>query len=211
MKKEDFMKLGLDEETSKKCETASLEELKSYIPKTRFDEINDQKKKLELDVKERDKQLDDLKKSAGDNEELKKQIETLQKDNKEKDDKYAADMKKLKIDMAVDVALSNAKAKNKTAVKALLKDLDKAEINDDGTVKGLKEQIESLMKSQDSSFLFEVEQTPKFKGMSPGANKEGLPNSSGFEQRLREAREKGDNLEAIKIKQEAQKEGIVLI
>ena len=47
--------------------------------------------------------------------------------------------------------------------------------------------------------------------MSPGANKEGLPNSSGFEQRLREAREKGDNLEAIKIKQEAQKEGIVLI
>ena len=71
--------------------------------------------------------------------------------------------------------------------------------------------IESLIKSQDSSFLFEVEQTPKFKGMSPGANKEGLPNSSGFEQRLREAREKGDNLEAIKIKQEAQKEGIVLI
>ena len=37
MKKEYFMKLGLDEETSKKCETASLEELKSYIPKTRFD------------------------------------------------------------------------------------------------------------------------------------------------------------------------------
>lgn len=210
MKKEDFMKLGLDEETSKKCETASLEELKSYIPKTRFDEINDQKKKLELDVKERDKQLDDLKKSAGDNEELKKQIETLQKDNKAKEDKYAEDMKKLKIDMAVDIALTNAKAKNKTAVKALLKDLDKAEINDDGTVKGLKEQIESLIKSQDSSFLFEVE-TPKFKGMSPGANKEGLPNSSGFEQRLREAREKGDNLEAIKIKQEAQKEGIVLI
>lgn len=210
MKKEDFMKLGLDEETSKKCETASLEELKSYIPKTRFDEINDQKKKLELDVKDRDKQLDDLKKSAGDNEELKKQIETLQKDNKAKEDKYAEDMKKLKIDMAVDIALTNAKAKNKTAVKALLKDLDKAEINDDG-VKGLKEQIESLIKSQDSSFLFEVEQTPKFKGMSPGANKEGLPNSSGFEQRLREAREKGDNLEAIKIKQEAQKEGIVLI
>ena len=33
MKKEDFMKLGLDEETSKKCETASLEELKSYYQK----------------------------------------------------------------------------------------------------------------------------------------------------------------------------------
>ena len=49
--------------------------------------------------------------------------------------------------MAVDIALTNARAKNKTAVKALLKDLDKAAINDDGTVKGLKEQIESLIKS----------------------------------------------------------------
>ena len=31
MKKEDFVKLGIDEETAKKCETASQEELKSVM------------------------------------------------------------------------------------------------------------------------------------------------------------------------------------
>jgi hypothetical protein len=40
MKKEEFVKLGLDEETAKKCEAASTEELKGYIPKARFDEVN---------------------------------------------------------------------------------------------------------------------------------------------------------------------------
>ena len=41
--------------------------------------------------------------------------------------------------------------------------------------------------------------------MTPGTNKEGLPYSLGFEQRLREARDKGNTLEAIKIKQEVQR------
>lgn len=37
-KKEEFVKLGLDEETAAKCEAASAEELKGFIPKARFDE-----------------------------------------------------------------------------------------------------------------------------------------------------------------------------
>ena len=32
MKKEEFVKLGIDEETAKKLETASLEEMKGFIP-----------------------------------------------------------------------------------------------------------------------------------------------------------------------------------
>jgi hypothetical protein len=31
MKKEDFVKLGIDEELAKKCESASLEELKELV------------------------------------------------------------------------------------------------------------------------------------------------------------------------------------
>lgn len=72
MTKEDFIKLGLDEEIAKKCETASTEELKTFIPKTRFDEVNNEKKKLELDVQERDLQLETLKKSIGDVDAMKK-------------------------------------------------------------------------------------------------------------------------------------------
>lgn len=55
------MKLGIDEETAKKCEAASQEELKGFIPKTRFDEVNNEKKKLELDLRDRDgTELEDI-------------------------------------------------------------------------------------------------------------------------------------------------------
>jgi hypothetical protein len=168
MKKEEFVKLGIDEELAKKCEAASQEELKGYIPKTRFDEVNNEKKKLELDVRDRDGQLETLKNSTGDVEAMKKQIETLQADNKAKDEAHAAEIKQLKIDAAIESALTGAKAKNNTAVKALLKDLDKAELADDGTIKGLAEQIEALQKSD--SYLFEAKETKKtkVKGAEPG-------------------------------------------
>lgn len=168
MKKEDFVKLGVDEELAKKLETASQEELKNFIPKARFDEVNTAKNTAEALIKERDGQLETLRNSTGDVDSLKKQIEDLQKDNKAKDEAHAAEIKKLKVDNAIDTALTNAKAKNAVAVKALLKDLDKAEIADDGTIKGLAEQIEALQKSD--AYLFEAKESKKaqVKGATPG-------------------------------------------
>lgn len=166
MKKEEFVKLGLDEETAKKCEAASTEELKGYIPKARFDEVNNEKKKLELDVRDRDSQLETLKNSTGDVEGLKKQIETLQADNKAKDEAHAAEIKQLKIDAAVDAAITDAKGKNAKAIKALL-DLTKAELADDGTIKGLSEQLEAVKKSD--AYLFDTEtKKTQVKGAKPG-------------------------------------------
>lgn len=168
MKKEEFVKLGISEELAAKAETASQEELKGYIPKARFDEVNDSKKKLEQDLKDRDGQLETLKNSTGDVEAMKKQIADLQKANKDAADAHAAEIKQMKIDSAIDSALTAAKAKNKTAVKALLKDIDKAEFADDGTIKGLAEQIEALQKSDD--YLFEAKDSKKtqVKGATPG-------------------------------------------
>ena len=143
MKKEEFVKLGIDEETAKKCEAASQEELKGFIPKTRFDEVNNEKKKLELDLRDRDGQLETLKNSTGDVEAMKQQIATLQADNKAKDEAHAAEIKKMKVDAAVEAALTSSGAINAKAVVPFLKDLDKAELADDGTVKGLAEQIEA--------------------------------------------------------------------
>lgn len=168
MKKEEFVKLGISEDLAAKAEAASQEELKGYIPKARFDEVNNEKKKLELDVRDRDGQLETLKNSTGDVEAMKQQIATLQADNKAKDEAHAAEIKQLKIDAAVDAALTGARAKNTTAVKALLKDLDKAELGEDGTIKGLAEQIEALQKSDE--YLFEAKETKKtqVKGAKPG-------------------------------------------
>lgn len=175
MKKDEFVKLGIDEESAKKCEAASLEELKGFIPKARFDEVNNEKKSLEAAVSERDKQLETLKNSTGDVESLKKRIAELQSENKTKEEAHAAEIKQLKINSVVETMLISAKAKNVTAVKALLKDLDKAELADDGTVKGLSEQIAALQKSDD--YLFEAKEVkkPTIKGAKPGetGNEEG--------------------------------------
>lgn len=165
MKKDDFIKLGVtDNDLAKKLETASGDELKSYIPKSKFDEVNNEKKNLEAAISERDKQLDELKNSTGDIKALKKQIETLQAENKAKDEAHAAEIKQLKTDSAVEAALVAAKARNITAVKALLK-LDKAELGDDGSIKGLSEQIAALQKSD--SYLFDNSK-PRLKGAEPG-------------------------------------------
>ena len=168
MKKEEFVKLGIDEETAKKCEAASQEELKGFIPKTRFDEVNNEKKKLELDLRDRDGQLETLKNSTGDVEAMKQQIATLQADNKAKDEAHAAEIKKMKVDAAVEAALTSSGAINAKAVVPFLKDLDKAELADDGTVKGLAEQIEALTKADDTKFLFTAKKQAQVKGAKPG-------------------------------------------
>jgi DNA repair exonuclease SbcCD ATPase subunit len=167
MKKDELIKLGCDEETAKKVESAVTEELKGFIAKARFDEVNGEKKTLEATLKDRDSQLETLKNSTGDVEGLKNQIAELQTANKTADEAHAAEIKTLKINAAVDAALTASKAKNAKAVKALL-DLDKAELSEDGTIKGLDDQIKKLVGADDSKFLFDTEQKQtKMKGAQP--------------------------------------------
>lgn len=172
MKKEDLMKIeGMTDALATQIAEQSAEELKNFIPKARFDEVNEAKKNAESLVKERDKQLEDVKKSTGDNEELKKQIEDLQTANKTAKAQHEAEIKQTRIDNAVTLALTTCGAKNSAAVKALLKDLDKVELADDGTVKGLKEQIEAIQKSD--SYLFNTGTEPaKPAGVTPAS---GVP------------------------------------
>lgn len=165
MKKDDFLKLGLDDEIAKKCEAASLEELKEYIPKSRFDEVNSAKKKFESDVKDRDKQLEDLKKSTGNIEDLKKQIESLQKENKEKAEHYELEMQKLKVDTKIESTLSSFGARNIRSVKALLDGVDKFKFDKDGNIEGLEDQIKQIKKSD--PYLFVNNDTSSVKGVKP--------------------------------------------
>lgn len=59
MKREDLIKLGLDEETAKKVEAASIEELKGYVEKTKYIELETVKNQLEESNKTVNKQLED--------------------------------------------------------------------------------------------------------------------------------------------------------
>lgn len=211
MKKEDFVTLGISEELAEKAATASAEELKGYVPKTRFDEVNEAKKQAEGTVKERDKQLEDLKKSTGDVDGLKKQIETLQETNKTMAAENEKAMKQLKREGIDTALLTEAGAKNAKAVMALMEALD--DKYDDEAYKAERmKQIESIKK--DNDYLFNPKnQTPPVQGARPIPSSDGVPDAkrTGFETRLAEARKNNNTLEQIKIKQEAASEGIILI
>lgn len=177
MKKEELLKKveGLSDDVAEKV----LKAFEGYVPKTRFDEVNEAKKNAEALVKERDTQIEKLKQDNKGNEDLKNQIAKLQDDNKKAVEAKDAEIKKIKIDNAVNTALIGAGAKNTKAVLALLK-LDGAELADDGTVKGLSEQIDALKKAEDSSFLFKSEgknPSPK-KGVTPKGNNDPKGNGT---------------------------------
>ncbi|GAA4827969.1 phage scaffolding protein [Paenibacillus vulneris] len=166
MNKEQFLALGLTEEQATKAAAASQDELKSYIPKTRFDEVNEAKKQAEDSLRDRDKQLEDLKKTAGDSAVLQEQITKLQADNKAASDKYEADMKELRLGTAIKLSLSG-QVHDPDIVTSLL-DKTKIELDDSGAVKaGLEDQLKALRESK--AFLFAEKQDgkQKFFGANP--------------------------------------------
>lgn len=213
MKRAELEALGLSKEQVDeviKINGADIENAKS-VAKAEAESIQTENEALKGQVKDRDKQIDDLKKSVGDNDELKKQIEQLQADNKAKDDAHKAEIFNMKVDSAVEKALSDAGALAIKAVRPYL-DLTDAKFADDGTVKGLKEQIDALKNADDTKFLFKAPDQnggqTQFTGFQPGSATT-VPDSkqAGYEARLAEARKNNNQLEVIKIKQEAFNDG----
>lgn len=167
MKKEEFVALGISEELAAKAEAASLAELKGYVEKSAHNEVVEENKTLKTSVSDRDKQLETLKASAGDNEELKKQIETMKQQNAEQEKAHKAELSQLKLDNAIETALTAAGAKNPKAVKALL-DISKVKLGDDGKLSGWDEQLQAVQKSD--GYLFNTKQQNNFRGFQPGVS-----------------------------------------
>lgn len=171
MKKEDLIAMGLTEDQAKKV-MDSLDG--NFVTKARFNEVNEENKTLKQSVADRDKQLEDLKKSSGDNAALKKQIETLQQQNADQKKAHDAEMAQLKLDNAIDAALTAAGAKNIKAVRAVI-DTSKMKLNEDGTVEGLPDAIKAVQKSDSYMFNTVQQKQQTFKGFQPGASGEVKP------------------------------------
>lgn len=160
MKKEEFIALGIDEKLAEKASEESKKELSGYVPKTRFDEVNEAKKQLETSANDYKTQLETLKASAGDNEALKQQIAELQTQNQQKDAEYQEKLKDLQLTNAIKLAVADS-AQDCDLVAGLV-DKSKLILGDDGKVTGLDEQMKTLKESK--SFLFREEkpqETPK--------------------------------------------------
>ena len=138
----------------------------NYIPKSKFNEVNEALKTANTEIATRDTQLADLKKSAKGNEDLLTKINELQTANtttKAEADKKIADLQK---ENAISEALYGAKARNPKAIKGML-DLTKVEFKD-GKVVGLDEQLAEIKKSD--AYLFEaVKTTPGFNPAADGS------------------------------------------
>lgn len=214
MTKESLMAMGLTEEQATKV----MEGLNgSFVTKTRFNEVNEELKTAKATITERDTQLEGLKKSGNDAAALQEQITQLQAANAQKDQEHAAEIKKIKIDNAVDKALMDAKAINPATVKPLLAAfLEKADLDDDGTIRGLADEIGKLAKTEGTSFLFKADdtttQTTSISGASPAGRTSVNPTTKAgtYETRLADARKAGNSALAVAIKREAAADGVEL-
>lgn len=213
MTKEKLMEWGLTEEQATKV----MEGLNgSFVTKARFNEVNTELTKAKATIQERDTQLETLKKSGADAAALQEQITQLQADNAQKDKDHAAEIKKIKIENAVEKALTDAKAINPATVKPLLAAfLEKADLDDDGTIRGLADEIGKLAKAEGTSFLFKADDTTTtstISGASPagGSSVNPTTKAGAYETRLADARKAGNSALAVAIKREAAADGVEL-
>lgn len=151
----------------------ATKEIKSEFPKNAVPkaDFNDKAQKLKTaseDLTAANALVEQLKASNSGNEDLQKQID----DYKNQLEKVNADRLADRKNAAIELALTQAGAKNITAVKALLK-ADELEMTDEG-IKGLDDKVAALKK--DEGYLFQSNdpaQEPKKKQFVAGGNTGG--------------------------------------
>lgn len=170
MTDEELKGLGLSDEG---LATLKNDLAKNFVAKSQFDEVTAAKTAMETQIADRDKQLKTLKDQVKGNDDLQSKIEALQAENSKQKESYEGKIYQMKVDNTLGKALTAAKAKNAAAVKAML-GMDKYELADDGTIKGLDDALAKVKK--DNPWAFE-EETKKptftFSGFHPGESADG--------------------------------------
>ncbi|GIP10405.1 hypothetical protein J1TS5_25750 [Paenibacillus macerans] len=149
-------------------EGAGKEVYKHFVSKTQYNDMAETKKRLETDLSERDKQFEGLKKSAGDNEELKAKIKELQEANKTAAEKYQKEAKELQLKTALKLKLAGKV--HETALDDVLNQFDttKIELDEHGNIKGgYDDQEKSLRESKGFYFVPEKPDETTFFGLKP--------------------------------------------
>lgn len=106
---------------------------------------------------------------------LKERIAALEAELAERAQEYAQALRQARLDAAMEASLEVAGARNMRAVRALI-DEQKLEVCEDGSVKGLQEQIDALIRGADSAFLFRKK---RLRGVILGEDA-----AEGFEERV---------------------------
>lgn len=153
MKKEDLIALGIEEEAAKSIMALHGKTVTQLNAQVATAEGERDQFKEQLDTNQ--SELNTLKESAKDNEELTKQLTEIQ----EKMDTVKAETETKLLSQQKDFAIQSALDKVNTLDASIvlgLLDKDTIKVSDDG-VQGLKEQLDGLKESK--SFLFKQEET----------------------------------------------------
>ena len=177
MKEEELIAIGLTEEQAIKALEMYSDEMKGFIPKSRFDEVNTAKSDLEKQVADRDKQLKILKDEAKDNEVLQTKITELENANKATKKEYEDKIRDMKLTSAIKDQLSDCKYPDLVADKF---DRTKLILAEDGSVSGLAEQLKSVKETYKELF------TPTISGKTPPNNGKTTPQSGTGNDRVSE-------------------------
>lgn len=162
MNKEQLMALGLTEEQAGKV-IAELDN-EHMIPKSRLDEKIQEVINLNDQIKDRDKQLEDLKKV--DAASLQAKIDELQTANETAKTDYEAKLKETQLTSALKIAL-NGKVHDSDLTASLI-NKETIELDDDGNIaKGLDEQLTTLQESKPFLFVQKEESKGSLFGFSP--------------------------------------------
>jgi len=207
------LKKALGEELSKQVEEKlngielAIMNDGSVVPADKHDTLKKEHSELQTQYKTEidglNTKLEDALKTSGDVDAFKKTIEDLKVVQQKSVDAYEVKIKGIEINSALEIALTKASVKNSRAVKALL-DMDSIQL-ENGELKGINEQIETLQKSD--GYLF-GEIIPQ--GQNPQQGNNPPLDPSDYTTRYQEAIKVGNNREAIKIKQEAFREGTII-
>ena len=170
MKRKFLEDLGLEKEAIDKIMAENGNDVNTA--KADYDSLKQQLDAANMQIQERDIQLETLKNSTGDMEALKQQIASLQSDNQATKEKYEAAMKDLKLTTAIILALGDS-AQDADLVAGLFVKSTLI-MSDDGKITGLDEQMKALKKEK--AFLFKEEKAPQpqIKGGKPAEGK-GTP------------------------------------
>ena len=170
MKKEELIAKGLTEEQAKAVMDIYTEEMKGFIPKSRFDEVNTAKADLEKQVADRDKQLKVLKDEAKDSEALQNKITELEDANKATKKAYEDKIRDMKLTSAIKDQLTDCKYPELVADKI---DRTKLILAEDGTVSGLTDQLKTVKETYKELFI------PPVSGKTPPNNGKTTPQVTG--------------------------------
>ena len=210
MKKDVLVEFGISDEIADKIITVVNKEFSDFVPKSRLNTVIEQRDKYKTDYENSLEQLKTLTDSAKDFDNLKAELEKSRETNKQLITDHENAIAKINLDNAVEMTLVKANAKNTKAVKALMSDFLESATLDGENVKGIDDVITKLKETD--GYLFNSSEEG-FKGSSPKDGKgtgQATPQSV-FEARYAEAKANGNQVEQIKIKQEAIAQGISLI